>query len=145
MFVGLPVLKEDECRTPNELKNKDVVEFTFDNRNFKIDLSKLREESPKDEIRLMQKVLAHQVQVSSEDCSTALKKVNYDVHKAIKVIQLRETLKQQSIAVDENCDLEMWIEILKNCNWQVRQAISHISSKQDIMQDIMQDGTGTAV
>lgn len=84
----------------------------------------------------MMKVLAHQVQVSSEDCLETLKTVNFEVHKAIKIIQLRETLKQQSIAV-ENCN---WIEILTKTNWQIRAAINHCIAQQSA-----DDGTTTAV
>ena len=102
-----------------------MIEFTFDNRNFKIDLNTIKDDSS-DKIRLMMKVLAHQVQVSSDDCLETLKTVNFEVHKAIKIIQLRETLKQQSITV-ENCD---WIEILTKANWQLRAAINYCIAKQ---------------
>ena len=112
-----------------------MIEFTFDNRNFKIDLNTIKDDSS-DKVRLMMKVLAHQVQVSSDECLETLKTVNFEVHKAIKIIQLREALKQQSIAV-ENYD---WIEILTKSNWQLRSAINQCIAKQS--NDV---GTTTAV
>lgn len=129
IFTGLPIVKDGECRTPSS--NKDIVEFTFENQNIKIDIGKLRQKEP-DEVRLMQKVLAHKV--SNEDCLAVLKKTNWDVFKSIKVIQLRETLKQQSI-VNGDDDYD-WIEILTTFNWHVRQAVSHFVAKQG-------DGNGT--
>lgn len=126
----MPLVKNDDCRTPADQKPKDIIEFTHDNRNFKIDLN---EDSP-DEIRLMMKVFANQ-QVSSEDCLESLKMVKFDVHKAIKIVQLREALKQQSIAVD-NCN---WIEILNKSDWQLRTAINHCIAKRN------DGGTTTAV
>lgn len=82
----------------------------------------------------MMKVLAHQFQVSSDDCLEALKKTNFDIHKAIKIIQVREMLRQQSIAV-ENCN---WIEILTKTNWQTTAAVNYCIAQQSA-------GTTTAV
>lgn len=108
MFTGLPIVQDGECRTPGT--NKDIVEFTFENQNIKIDVSKLRQEDSLDKIAIMQKVLSHKV--SPEDCMAMLKKTNNDVFKSIKVIQLRETLKQQSIVNGDDEDRFDWIEIL---------------------------------
>lgn len=124
-------MRDEDCRTPAD--HKDIIEYNFNNRNFKFDLRKLREESP-DEIRVMMKVLAHQFQVSSDDCLEALKKTNFDIHKAIKIIQVREMLRQQSIAV-ENCN---WIEILTKTNWQTTAAVNYCIAQQSA-------GTTTAV
>ena len=119
MFIGLPSLpmvKDDERRTPIDLKatNKEMGEFTFDDKQ--------------DKLRLMQKVLANQVQINSEECLQVLKQCEWDVHKAIKVIQLKETLKQQLIVIND-CD---WIQILTKYNWQVNIAVSHFVAKQTI-------------
>lgn len=116
-FTGLPIV--NECKSPNN----NFMEFVFDNRNIKIDLSKLREEEP-DEVRLCQKVLAnaHQIQMSSDECLKVLEITNMEVYKAIKVILLRETLREQSIRKTNDFEL---INVLEQFKWSINQAISH--------------------
>lgn len=68
--------------------------------------------------------------MSIDECMEILKGTDWDVHKAIKCIRLRETLKAHSINVD--CD---WVEMLAKFNWNIRQASNYLIATQGLPED----------
>ena len=75
-----------------------------------------------DEVRVMQKVLASEVSISSEECIELLSKTSWDVHRAIKCVRLKRMLSSHNVDL-QDCD---WIEKLKQFNWNVRQASNYL-------------------
>ncbi|XP_015790964.1 tyrosine-protein kinase PR2 isoform X1 [Tetranychus urticae] len=83
-----------------------------------------------DEVRVMQKVLANEIQLSTEECIKILRTTGCDIHKAIKCVRLRETLKSHSIDIDCN-----WAEMLARFNWNMRQASNYLIATQGLPED----------
>ncbi|CAG2119098.1 unnamed protein product [Medioppia subpectinata] len=83
-----------------------------------------------DEVRVMQKVLANETNLSSEECAKILHSTDWDVHKAIKCIRLRQQLRTHSIEVD--CD---WAVMLAKFNWNIRQASNYLIATQGVPGD----------
>ena len=75
-----------------------------------------------DEVRVMQKVLAKEVTLEAEECLEILNQTEWDVHRGIKCVRLRQTLKQHNIPL---VDFD-WIQTLKKYNWNVRQASNYL-------------------
>ncbi|XP_053202708.1 activated Cdc42 kinase-like [Panonychus citri] len=83
-----------------------------------------------DEVRVMQKVLANEIQLSTEECIRILRTTGCDIHKAVKCVRLRETLKNHSINIDCN-----WAEMLARFNWNIRQASNYLIATQGLPED----------
>ncbi|CAG2167826.1 unnamed protein product, partial [Oppiella nova] len=83
-----------------------------------------------DEVRVMQKVLANETNLSSEECAKILHSTDWDVHKAIKCIRLRQQLR--SHAIDVECD---WAVMLAKFNWNIRQASNYLIATQGVPGD----------
>ena len=97
-----------------------------------------------DEVRVMQKVLVNevslpsclvpsnltkcpsQVQLGSEECVELLNLTEWDVHRSIKCVRLREILKQHRVNI-ESVD---WLCTLKKFNWNVRQTSNYLIATQ---------------
>ena len=62
----------------------------------------------------------------SEECVSVLNETDWDVHRGIKCIRLRELLKQHRVNI-ESTD---WIGTLKKFNWNVRQASNYLIATQ---------------
>jgi len=80
-----------------------------------------------DEVRVMQKVLANEVSLEKQECVGILNQTEWDVHRGIKCIRLREALKQHCIPIDMDYN---WIHTLKKYNWNVRQASNYLIATQ---------------
>jgi len=74
--------------------------------------------------------LFRQVNLTAEECVEILEGTKWDVHRAIKCIRLRETLKSHSIRLECN-----WIEMLSKFNWNIRQASNYLIATQGLPED----------
>ncbi|RWS30640.1 tyrosine-protein kinase PR2-like protein [Leptotrombidium deliense] len=108
---------------------EDLLDFSFDRPSMHRTWGR-EKGSESDEVRVMQKVLANEVQLSAEECIHILHETNWNVHNAIKCIRLRETLKMHSIFLDCN-----WAEMLAKFNWNVRQASNYLIATQCLPED----------
>lgn len=83
-----------------------------------------------DEVRVMQKVLANEVFLSPKECVDILEGCSWDIHKGIKCIRLRETLRSHSIKLECN-----WVEMLTRFNWNIRQASNYLIATHGLPED----------
>lgn len=79
-----------------------------------------------DEVRVMQKVLQNEISLDPEECVDLLNRTDWDVHRAIKAVRLREALRTHRVTLSE-CD---WIGTLRKFNWNVRQASNYLIATQ---------------
>lgn len=133
--------------TDHHVSCEDLLDFAVDKPIAKWPNSKGKGYDS-DEVRVMQKVLANeasyslnyvkhliriinfQVQLSAHECMDILQCTQFDVHKAIKCIRLRETLKNHSIYLECN-----WVEMLSKFNWNIRQASNYLIATQGLPED----------
>ncbi|KAH9426503.1 hypothetical protein DERP_013685 [Dermatophagoides pteronyssinus] len=83
-----------------------------------------------DEVRVMQKVLSNEINLTAEECAKILDSTDWDIHKAIKCIRLRQQLRSHNINVD--CD---WSKMLTKFNWNIRQASNYLIATQGVPED----------
>ncbi|RWS16232.1 Tyrosine-protein kinase PR2-like protein [Dinothrombium tinctorium] len=125
--VDSPNASREQQSNNHHVSCEDLLDFAAD----KPKRTSGREKgSDSDEVRVMQKVLANEVQVSADECMDILHDTNWNVHNAIKCIRLRETLKLHSIYL--NCN---WAEMLAKFNWNVRQASNYLIATQGLPED----------
>lgn len=84
----------------------------------------------RDEVRIVQKVLAKEVQLTPEECVIILDSAKWDVHRAIKCVRLRQQIRQHNIFVECN-----WAELLEKFRWNVRHACNYYIANKNIPPD----------
>ncbi|XP_022249721.1 uncharacterized protein LOC106466063 isoform X1 [Limulus polyphemus] len=82
----------------------------------------LIKETDSDEVRIIQKVLAEN-NVTPEECVIALKETDWDVHKAVKVLQLQCTVNIHNLEVED------FKQTLIHCNWNVQHAADFLLAR----------------
>lgn len=83
-----------------------------------------------DEVRVMQKVLSNEINLTPEECAQILDSTDWDIHRAIKCIRLRQQLRSHNIMVE--CD---WSKMLSKFNWNIRQASNYLIATQGVPED----------
>lgn len=83
-----------------------------------------------DEVRVMQKVLGNEANISDEECAQILSATEWDIHKAIKCVRLRQQLRSHNITVECN-----WAQMLAKFNWNIRHASNYLIATQGVPED----------
>ncbi|KAG8195414.1 hypothetical protein JTE90_013872 [Oedothorax gibbosus] len=84
-----------------------------------------------DEVRIMKKVLAKEQVVSPEECLSSLNDVDWDTHKAIKLMRLQLLLSSHHLAPAR----ENLRQTLAKCAWDVRQAANYLLATHNVSED----------
>ncbi|XP_013787108.2 tyrosine-protein kinase PR2-like isoform X1 [Limulus polyphemus] len=101
-------------RTDKHVSCEDLMGFALDKPNAKRTQGRARG-SDSDEVHIMQKVLKDK-NVTPEECVVALDETEWDVHKAVKFLQLKRTVNIHTLKAE---DLK---QTLARLNWNVRKA-----------------------
>lgn len=84
----------------------------------------------RDEVRVMQKVLGNEANLDDNECAQILDTTEWDIHKAIKCVRLRQQLRSHNIEV--TCD---WAQMLTKFNWNLRQASNYLIATRGVPED----------
>lgn len=106
---------------------EDLLEFALDKPGARRTQGRSRG-IDSDEVRIMLKVLAKE-SVTREECLTALNETDWDVHTAIKYLQLQCILNSHLIPTH---NLK---QTLVKCNWDVRQAANYLLATHNVNED----------
>lgn len=71
-----------------------------------------------------------QINLTPEECAQILDSTDWDIHRAIKCIRLRQQLRSHNIMVE--CD---WSKMLSKFNWNIRQASNYLIATQGVPED----------
>lgn len=108
-------------RTDKHVSCEDLMEFALDKPNAKRTQGRARG-SDSDEVHIMQKVLKD-INVTPEECVVALDETEWDVHKAVKFVQLKWAINIRTLKVE---DLK---QTLARHNWNVRKAADYLRAQ----------------
>ncbi|XP_055938737.1 activated Cdc42 kinase-like isoform X1 [Argiope bruennichi] len=107
---------------------EDLLEFALDKPGARRTQGRSRG-IDSDEVRIMLKVLSRQQMVTREECLSALNETDWDVHTAIKYLQLQCILNSHMIPT-HNVK-----QTLAKCNWDVRQAANYLLATHNVNED----------
>lgn len=107
---------------PDESENNKVTSINVANNNNNNSGRGTNGVDCDDSVRVMQKVLASEVNISAEECIQLLSSTSWDVHNAIKCVRLKRMLLSHNVDISEYD----WIDKLKQSNWNIRQVSNYL-------------------